>query len=281
MRRSLSMNTKLHFPSFAPCIIAIAAIFHPLALRAESVEPPVQISLQFESFSLSLEDAAALMADPMDDGERLRRVRLMEKEGKAREERLVIARTRSGQRMVAESIDEVRYATEFGAASFGTLDERNRDLPKDAPHAELKPTDPEVTHRDELFALGVIPTAFETRNTGETVEIEPVIGPDGKTIDINLVPQVVYYAGEREVKADKKITQPLFETQKLTTTITVESGHPFLLGTINPPFGTGLSKDDKAHQIWLQFITGYVVSSRGKIVSDSPISPATSGRNER
>jgi len=275
------MNTKLHFPSFAPCIIAIAAIFHPLALRAESVEPPVQISLQFESFSLSLEDAAALMADPMDDGERLRRVRLMEKEGKAREERLVIARTRSGQRMVAESIDEVRYATEFGAASFGTLDERNRDLPKDAPHAELKPTDPEVTHRDELFALGVIPTAFETRNTGETVEIEPVIGPDGKTIDINLVPQVVYYAGEREVKADKKITQPLFETQKLTTTITVESGHPFLLGTINPPFGTGLSKDDKAHQIWLQFITGYVVSSRGKIVSDSPISPATSGRNER
>src|SRR5256885_8461855 len=35
------------------------------------------------------------------------------------------------------------------------------------------------------------PNAFDTRNTGVTLEIEPVVGPDGVTIDLNLVPQIV------------------------------------------------------------------------------------------
>ena len=39
------------------------------------------------------------------------------------------------------------------------------------------------------------PTAFETRNTGVTLEVEPVVGPDGITIDLNLVPQVVEFEG--------------------------------------------------------------------------------------
>ena len=39
------------------------------------------------------------------------------------------------------------------------------------------------------------PTAFETRNTGVTLEVEPVVGPDGVTIDLNLVPQVVEFEG--------------------------------------------------------------------------------------
>src|SRR5438105_14047476 len=39
------------------------------------------------------------------------------------------------------------------------------------------------------------PTAFETRNTGVTLEVEPVVGPDGVTVDLNLVPQVVEFEG--------------------------------------------------------------------------------------
>ena len=39
------------------------------------------------------------------------------------------------------------------------------------------------------------PTTFETRNTGVTLEVEPVVGPDGETIDLNLAPQVVEFDG--------------------------------------------------------------------------------------
>src|SRR6185503_20617892 len=39
------------------------------------------------------------------------------------------------------------------------------------------------------------PSNFETRNTGVTLEVEPVVGPDGVTIDLNLVPQVVEFEG--------------------------------------------------------------------------------------
>ena len=39
------------------------------------------------------------------------------------------------------------------------------------------------------------PTAFETRNTGVTLEVDPVIGADNFTIDLNLAPEVVEFEG--------------------------------------------------------------------------------------
>ncbi len=39
------------------------------------------------------------------------------------------------------------------------------------------------------------PTKFETRNTGVTLEVEPVVGPDGVTIDLNLLPEVTEFEG--------------------------------------------------------------------------------------
>src|SRR5881296_1195188 len=39
------------------------------------------------------------------------------------------------------------------------------------------------------------PQDWETRNTGVTLEVEPVVGGDATTIDLNLVPQVVEFEG--------------------------------------------------------------------------------------
>jgi len=39
------------------------------------------------------------------------------------------------------------------------------------------------------------PTSFTTRNLGVTLEVEPQIGPDGYTIDLNLTPEVVDFEG--------------------------------------------------------------------------------------
>src|SRR5207237_5114707 len=55
------------------------------------------------------------------------------------------------------------------------------------------------TSTSTTIALPVVgpstPSNFETRNTGVTLEVEPVVGPDGVTIDLNLVPQVVEFEG--------------------------------------------------------------------------------------
>ena len=96
------------------------------------------------------------------------------------------------------------------------------------------------------------PTAFETRNTGVTLEVEPVVGPDGITIDLNLVPQVVEFegfinygspilaprtgtlanlipSGDR-VLTPNIINQPIFSTRKVTTSVSVWDGQTVVLG---------------------------------------------------
>jgi general secretion pathway protein D len=104
------------------------------------------------------------------------------------------------------------------------------------------------------------PTAFETRNTGVTLEVEPVVGPDGTTIDLNLVPQVVEFEGfinygspilappssntvldpisglarlltqqERELTPNV-INQPIFSSRKITTSVSVWDGQTVVLG---------------------------------------------------
>src|SRR5438445_514524 len=87
--------------------------------------------------------------------------------------------TKSGQRAVIEIVREFRYPTQFTA-----------------------PQVPSITGGGSgtgTVSISVVtpttPTAFETRNTGVTLEVEPVVGPDGVTIDLNLVPQVVEFDG--------------------------------------------------------------------------------------
>ncbi len=224
---------------------------------------PAQVSLHFERFSLSIGDAAALMREPLNDNQRYQRVLEKVKLGKARQDSLIIARTKSGQRMVAESISEVRYPAEFGMPNFGTLAQRQIHLQKDGPPAKLEATDPEVLYKDQIAATGPVPTSFETRNVGETVEVEPVIGPDGATIDLNMVPQNVRFSGETPVSLPYALGQPLFETQKITTSLTVYSGTHLLIGTCNPPYQNGVAKDDAAAQIALEFVTAHVISPTG------------------
>ncbi|PYL48977.1 MAG: type II and III secretion system protein, partial [Verrucomicrobia bacterium] len=100
------------------------------------------------------------------------------------------------------------------------------------------------------------PTAFETRNTGVTLEVEPVVGPDGTTIDLNLVPQVVEFEGfinygspifassssffntltggivtsPPSLLTANVINQPIFSTRKVTTSVSVYDGSTVVLG---------------------------------------------------
>jgi general secretion pathway protein D len=85
-----------------------------------------------------------------------------------------------------------------------------------------------------------------------TLEVEPVVGPDGQTIDLNLVPQVVEFEGfinygspinavgvntiaGISVSAPIQLTenvinQPVFSTRKVTTNVSVWDGQTVVLG---------------------------------------------------
>ena len=93
------------------------------------------------------------------------------------------------------------------------------------------------------------PTNFEKRNTGVTLEVEPVIGPDNYTIDLNLQPQVVEFDGfvnygspiqttstnilgitSTAVITPNVINQPIFDTRKVSTSVSVFDGSTVVLG---------------------------------------------------
>jgi len=151
--------------------------------------------------------------------------------------------TKSGQRAVIEIVREFRYPTQFqppqipqnfrgdtisGGLDLGTSGGRTSGA------FPVTPT---------------TPTSFETRNTGVTLEVEPVVGPDGITIDLNLVPQVVEFEGfinygspiqttstnflgqsSTVILTPNVINQPIFSTRKVTTSVSVWDGQTVVLG---------------------------------------------------
>ena len=177
--------------------------------------------------------------------------------------------TKSGQRAVIEIIREFRYPTQFTEPKVPDIGGRG--------------TSNSTTTTIALPVVGPsTPSNFETRNTGVTLEVEPVVGPDGVTIDLNLVPQVVEFEGfvnygspiktvnpallgflgiptnllgtaqQAITLTDNVINQPIFSTRKVTTSVSVWDGQTVVLG--------GLMREDVQK-----------VEDRTPIVGDLPI----------
>ncbi len=156
--------------------------------------------------------------------------------------------TKSGQRAVIEIIREFRYPTEFDPPqipqNFGNQNGGTTFIPTGGG------LNPLVGQQQESFPVTpTTPTAFETRNTGVTLEVEPVVGPDNYTIDLNLVPQVVEFEGFinygspiqttstnalgqsiTNVITPNVINQPIFSTRKVTTSVSIFDGQTVVLG---------------------------------------------------
>jgi general secretion pathway protein D len=159
--------------------------------------------------------------------------------------------TKSGQRAVIEIVREFRYPTQFQPPQIpqtvGAVRTESSGIVGD-----LIP----IGSTSTVPVTPTTPTAFETRNTGVTLEVEPVVGPDGVTIDLNLVPQVVEFEGfinygspilspsstfldtvasvirttPQNVITPNVINQPIFSTRKITTSVSVWDGQTVVLG---------------------------------------------------
>jgi general secretion pathway protein D len=150
--------------------------------------------------------------------------------------------TKSGRKAIVRVAREFPYPTEFNA-------------PEPPPPSTVSGTGDTVGPPPGTFvSQGVVtpstPTAFETRNLGVTLEVEPIIGPDGYTIDLNLSPEVVEFDGfinygssingpifniltqqiESAVLTQNIINQPIFSTRKVTTSVSIWDGQTVALG---------------------------------------------------
>lgn len=131
----------------------------------------------------------------------------------------VMVTARSGQRAKTESITEMVYPTEFD--------------PAEIPHTitQAEDTDSAMTP--------INATAFETRNVGVTLEVDPVLGVDNTTIDLNLAPEMVQLEGyttwpNEEIDAEFQAQIPTFYTMKTTTQVTTLDGRYAFMSTLRP-----------------------------------------------
>lgn len=162
---------------------------------------------------------------------------------------------RSGQKSTAESIREVIYPTEYEPGCAGLGDS----------------SDKEKTPQEKAFKAAmqaVTPTAFETRNTGSTLEIEPTIGADNTTIDLRLVPEIVFDTGIKkwnvrkdELGNESWIEMPLFYSVKSNTSLTLADGMPQLLSVLTPK---GADGTPDASRKMLVIVTADIVKVRLK-----------------
>ena len=150
--------------------------------------------------------------------------------------------TKSGQKAIIEVIREFRYPTEFDPPQ----------IPQNFGGGGAGGTG--TTQINSFPVTPTTPTTFETRNTGVTLEVEPVVGPDSYTIELSLVPQVVEFEGfinygspittaspafsaagiqigsTQTVITPNVINQPIFSTRKVTTSVSIFDGQTVVIG---------------------------------------------------
>lgn len=121
---------------------------------------------------------------------------------------------------------------------------------------------------------------FETRSVGFILETEPVIGPDGYTIDLNLSPKMLAPSGWVDYPLDngEKIRQPVFHTNVVQTSVTVWDGQTIALGghayvpafLMNPSLQGESALLSKEYPV-LIFVTVTMVDPKGQPVKKEDV----------
>lgn len=203
--------------------------FDPLG---ENVDLPKLVRIQVELVDVSHEQFTELMFGPhssANDGELRKQVTQLVKDGKANIVETMLCTGRSGQKFTTESIEEFIYPTEYEPA---TMPEKVEFKNKE--EAEKS----KVTPRD--YATGPTPTAFETRNLGSTLEVEPTISDDGKLIDLRFIPEIVYHVGNdtwaewKDAHGECNVQMPKFYLVRVNTQITLVNGQYAMAAALSP-----------------------------------------------
>ncbi|KAB2639152.1 MAG: type II and III secretion system protein [Verrucomicrobia bacterium] len=100
-----------------------------------------------------------------------------------------------------------------------------------------------------MIAAPSTPSAWETRNTGVTLEIEPTVQTDNYVIDVRFVPEIVEFEGfinygspikspsvdvfgnpTTVILTDNRIEMPVFSTRRVNTSLSIYDGYTVAVG---------------------------------------------------
>ena len=204
--------------------------------KPEPPEPPVKpvsVNLEFQVFSLPRALAVeTVLSQPAgtDYATVLKNVQALVAEKKAALVATPTVTTMSGQRAIVESVLEHKYGTEFSAPQ----------IPQTigATGAVKKVTKTTIISEEtSSFPMTpTTPTAFEKRDLGITLEIEPTVNAKLNEISMQLSLQHVALQGTVKFKTDNngEIEMPEFYQKRITTNVLVKVGGVAFVGTIEP-----------------------------------------------
>jgi hypothetical protein len=131
--------------------------------------------------------------------------------------------TIAGRRMMIGNVREQRYPIEFEV--MGAKAKKQAGAGGDAENAPDQPIAPP----------SVMPTAFETRNTGPSVEATSTLSPDGQSVECKVQAQNVTLPAWDEAPArgaaDVIIPQPRFHSNQVTADLRLPLGERVLIGS--------------------------------------------------
>lgn len=224
-----------------PFAALAAALTLPLAAQEQDKpETPKLIRVQVEYVDLPLATVSNLLFEDdsaqSDATELRKKVQELVKKGEGKIMETLVATGRSGEKQSAESVQEMIYPTEYEPAEV--------PLEVDVPDKTGGLTPEDILALD-MMVTPATPTSFETRNVGSSLEIEPSLSEDNKTIDLKLGQELVWFTGNETWGEHKsrsgnvsKIETPVFYSVRVTTSLTLIDGKPALAAVVSP-------KDDK------------------------------------
>lgn len=145
--------------------------------------------------------------------------------GRSEEAAMLLVSGRQGERMTIESVREVIYPTE--------------EDPESSRFADPVSWEELMAFRVTPPFLPPVPPAFETRNVGETIEVE--VGGSGGTRSLRLDAEWVRQDGEDVIQqygqddgGTWKISFPRFVTRKIRSSVDCAPGRWTLAGMVDP-----------------------------------------------
>lgn len=219
----------MKLPTTLALLLALVTI-----ARADDGPKNVQIDVEFIDVPDLLVTEILHSPNPPKSGSAWRAtIDKLVKEDKAHVASSLSVTTKSGQRSTAESVQELTYPVEFVPA---------KGRAKQSPAVPAQVTGSDIAS----------PTAFEMRPVGTRLEVDPTVGPDGKTIDLNIASDITTKVGEtvhQEIPNGTEmlasIKQPVFHTAKTTTSLAVADGGTALAAILIPHNDEGVNDDTR------------------------------------
>jgi hypothetical protein len=224
----------------------------PAAAAKDEIDPfdpvetaPKLIRVQVEHIEMSHKDLTRLMME--DNAEtsdakalRMKVQELMDKDtAKVIDTQILVGR--SGENSTTGSRQEFIYPTEYEPPGFGV------DLEKKLEEIGAFP-----------IGLGN-PVAFETRNLGSSMECEPILGEDNKTIGLRLESELTWHTGNTVWGESKdtmgnvyKVAMPDFYVMDTNTNVTCIAGQYLMVAALSPKNAEGKLAPDRKVMVFVK-----------------------------